>query len=154
MTNNRLAKINNQYTRIFLCLVILLSCGLYANLNDEYIINSRAYIRKMFEDYEDFHLCLYRVGIYKREFKFFCKIAGYNLEIKNIPTSIAIDLDRKYEIKGYVIGRKILKVDTIFVKQKRIYKIVLSGITALIIIGLFFNQFKFTKRGFIPFNRA
>ena len=138
-----------RWAKISLPLVIIILSGFHY-YNDQYrIINSREYIEKMFEQRNNFSLCILNVRVRHNNKFYFLKKYGRIIELRNLPVYVKQDLKRKYDISGMIINGNILEVEAIKGKHPRIIKIGISGLTATIICSFFFIFFRFTKNGFL-----
>ena len=94
-------------------MTVLVLMGIYYFHNLPRVVNSRNYIKELFEKDADFELCLdgVRIRQEKEEFYFLIQTIGKKIELKNLPESVKRDLKNSFAIKGKIIkdGPRILQ---------------------------------------------
>ncbi len=123
--------------------------GVYYNTNLIYVVNSRQHINHLFEKGPPFPICLKYCTIHHENGAFFILLSGKRIELRNLPDFVKGDANHKYSIQGQMLDGGVLNVKKTRPIQPRIYKIIFSGLTALIVCSLFFLFFRYSDKGFV-----
>ena len=141
---------DHKIIKIILPVVILLLCSIYYNRHYHPQNFTKRYIDNVTERKTGFDACLYYVKIYQKGDKFYFKKTGMEFEILGLPEVIPDHLDCRYAIRGEIRPGDIFELKIIKKLTPRIYKLLFSSITAIIILFLFFVYFRYSDKGFIP----
>ena len=135
--------------KICIPVAIIVLLGVYYIRNLVLVVNSPESIKHLFEKGPPFPICLKYHTIHHEDGMFFIRLSGTKIELRNLPNSIKDNLNSRYSIQAEMVEGMVLEVKKARPNQPRIYKIIFSGLTTLIVCSLFFLFFRYSNKGFV-----
>ena len=135
-------------SKVFVAIGVVMLSVLYFYLQYSHFSSRNNKYR--YKDLPNECICSFYKEILHFGSKYYLKVNDERFEILNLPENVKQDLQSLYAVRGIIIDGKFIKLMQIRKKTPRIYKLLYSGLTALVVCSLSFVYFRRSKKGLVP----